>query len=135
MKTVFDVPAARLIAETAGKLKEKPEMKPPKWIGFVKAGPGNERAPEQPDFWYVRCASMLRQIYVNGPLGVSNLRKHYGTQKKHTVARKHKMKAGGNIIRKALQAMEKASLIEHKKEGRVIAAKGKALLDGIAKTL
>ena len=71
MKTVFDVPAQKLISAAAEKLKALPEMRPPQWVGFVKTGAHAERAPDSPDFWYVRAASLLRQVYVNGPVGVS----------------------------------------------------------------
>jgi small subunit ribosomal protein S19e len=134
MRTVFDVPADKLISAAAEKLKGMPEMKPPEWMGFVKSGAHAERAPEQPDFWYIRSASLLRQVYANGPVGVSEFRRHYGGKKSHTVAREHKVKAGGNIIRKALQALESAGLVEKKKEGRVVTAKGRKLLDALAKS-
>ncbi|MDD5318073.1 MAG: 30S ribosomal protein S19e [Candidatus ainarchaeum sp.] len=135
MKTVFDVPAGRLIPAAAEKLKALPEMRPPAWVGFVKSGAHAERAPDQPDFWYLRAASILRQVYVNGPVGVSVFRRHYGGKKKHRVRREHRAIAGGNIIRKALQALDKAGLTEKKREGRVASAKGKALLNGVAKAL
>ena len=135
MKTVFDVPADRLIAGAAERLKDSAEIKPPAWMPYVKSGAHRERAPEQPNFWYIRCASLLRQVYIGGPVGVSKFRRHYGGAKGHTVKRAHKTRAGGNIIRKALQQLEKAGLIDHKKEGRIITGKGKSLLDGIARGL
>lgn len=135
MKTVFEVSAQRLIKTAAEGLKALPEMKPPAWVGYVKSGAHAERAPEEPDFWFVRSASLLRQIYVNGPVGVSVFRRHYGGKKKHVVSREHHTKAGGNIIRKSLQALEKAGLVEKKREGRIATSKGKAFLNGIAKTL
>jgi len=135
MKNVFDVPADRLIAGAAERLKEVAEIKPPAWMAYVKSGAHRERAPEQEDFWYLRCASILRQVYINGPVGVSEFRRHYGGAKGHTVSRSHKTKAGGSIIRKALQQLEKAGLLEKKKEGRLISGKGKSLLDGVAKGL
>ena len=133
MKTVFDVSANKLIADAAEKLKGMPELKPPQWIGLVKSGAHKERAPQQPDFWYLRCASLLRQVYINGPVGVSIFRRHYGGAKGHTVQRSHKTKAGGNVIRKALQALEKGGFVEKKKEGRVVTGKGKSFLDRIAR--
>ena len=140
MKTVFDVPADRLIAKAADKLKDLPEMKPPVWAGVVKTGPNRERAPEQPDFWYFRSASLLRQVYMNGPVGVGEFRRHYGGAKRHVVSRQHKKRAGGNIIRKALQQLEKAGLVETKRVqgraiGRVVTGKGKSFLDGAAREI
>jgi hypothetical protein len=31
-----------------------------------------------PDWWFVRAASMLRKLYLRGPIGVSRMRKFYG---------------------------------------------------------
>lgn len=138
MKTIFDVPADRLIAKAADRLKDLPEIKAPAWVAVAKSGAHNERAPEQPNFWYLRSASLLRQVYMNGPIGVGEFRRHYGGAKRHVVTRQHKMKAGGSIIRKALQQLEKAGLVETKRMqgraiGRIITGKGKALLDGAAR--
>ena len=135
MKNVFDVPAGKLIAATAEKLKSVPELEPPAWIHYVKSGAHKERAPDQPDFWYLRCASVLRQVYISGPVGVSVFRRHYGGAKGHTVKRAHKTKAGGNIIRKSLQALEKAGLLERSRAGRSVTAKGKSFVDGAARNL
>jgi len=138
MKTVFDVPADRLIAGAVAKMKEMPEIKAPAWMAFAKSGAHRERAPEQPDFWYLRCSSLLRRIYMDGPVGVSEFRRHYGGAKQHTVQRAHKKRAGGSIIRKALQQLEKAGLVEKKSVqgkmlGRVVSGKGRALLDSVAR--
>ena len=135
MKTVFDVPADKLIAKVKERLKEIPEVKAPEWLRFVKSGSHKERSPEQPDFWHIRCASLLRQVYLNGPIGVSEFRKHYGGRKRRGVARKRKGKASGSIIRKALQQLEKAGLVEKKKEGRVVTPKGRAFLDAAAREI
>jgi len=134
MTTVFDVDARKLVEKAAGKLKAIPEIKAPAWMAFVKSGASRQRAPEQKDFWYLRCASMLRKIYIDGSKGVSRLRTAYGSKKNATVRRSHFMKSGGSIIRKGLQQLEKAGLLTKPKTGgRVLTAKGRALLDASAK--
>jgi small subunit ribosomal protein S19e len=133
MTTVLDIKANRLIAKVAGKLKAEKMVSPPKWMAFVKTGSHAERAPESPDFWYVRCASLLRRLYVKGPIGVSRLREKYGGRKHHTAAVAHFRKAGGSIIRKALQQLETAGLVSKVPKGRAISKKGVALLDGAAR--
>ena len=92
MANVFEVDSGKLINGAAAKLKEKSIVKPD-YIDFVKSGAGRERIPEQKDFWYLRCSSVLRQVYINGPLGVSALRTKYGNRKGHTVSRHHHMRA------------------------------------------
>jgi small subunit ribosomal protein S19e len=80
-----------------------------------------------------RSASILRQVYLNGPIGVSKLRTRYGSRKEHVVHRRHHIKSGGSIIRDSLQELEKLKFVKNTKEGRVIAPQGKSFLDKICK--
>ncbi|MBI4399501.1 30S ribosomal protein S19e [Candidatus Micrarchaeota archaeon] len=131
MVTVYDVRAEDLIKKAVEKLKELGEIKPPEYVKYVKTGTDKERAPESKDFWYIRCASLLRKIYLT-PTGVSKLRVYYGGRKEHSVGREHHADAGGSIIRKGLQQLEKLGFIAKGKKGRVITSKGRAFLDNIA---
>lgn len=63
MVTAYDVPANELIAGAAEKLKGL-GIKEPAWLKYVKSGPHAERRPEQKDYWYFRCASLLRKAYI-----------------------------------------------------------------------
>lgn len=78
MTTIYDVPAEMLINNVAQKLKTNEKAKPPEWAGFVKTGAYKELSPDNADWWYVRCASILRRVYIDGPVGVSRLRSFYG---------------------------------------------------------
>ena len=96
MANVFEVDSGKLISLAAQKLKEKGVAKPA-YVDYVKTGPSKERVPDNKDFWYMRCSALLRQVYINGPVGVSSLRTRYGSRKGHVVTRHHHMKAGGSI--------------------------------------
>lgn len=134
MPTPFDVPASMLIERLARYLKENFDViEPPEWAAWVKTGVHAERAPQNPDWWYIRCASLLRKIYVQGPVGVERLRAEYGGRKDRGSRPKHAAKGSGAIIRKALQQLEKAGLVQTiKGKGRVITPEGRRLLDTIA---
>ncbi|ENN95865.1 30S ribosomal protein S19e [Methanocaldococcus villosus KIN24-T80] len=132
MVTVYDVPADKLIQKTAEKLKEI-GLKEPEWAKFVKTGVSRERRPQQDDWWYIRCASILRKVYINGPVGVSRLRTAYGGRKNRGHAPEHFYKGSGSIVRKALQELERLGLVEKRPEGRVISPKGRSFLDNLAK--
>jgi small subunit ribosomal protein S19e len=99
----------------------------------VKSGSHRERLPQQPDFWYIRLAAILRNLYVHGNTGVGTLRSHFGAKKMRGVRPEHKRKSGGSIIRKGMQSLEVAGLVTKKKKGREISAAGKKLLDASAK--
>ena len=134
MTTAYDVPADVLIDRLSGYLKENiREIQPPEWSGYVKTGSQAERVPQNPDWWYVRSASILRKIYMNGPVGVSRLRKDYGGRKRRGVRPAHFAKAGGNIIRTVLQQLEQAGLSQKDGiKGRVVSGKGRSLLDAMS---
>jgi len=133
---VYEVAADELIKAVAEELKKNKELTPPDWIYFVKSGAHRERRPDDAEkFWYLRCASILRKLYIHGNLGVNEFRRVYGGSKKGGVRREKHIDAGGSIIRKALQKLEKIGLVERQKKGRVISGKGKSLLDRISKNL
>jgi small subunit ribosomal protein S19e len=133
MSNVYEVKSADLVKVASQRLKEK--MKKPDYVNFVKSGPSKERVPQDPDFYFVRSASILRQIYLNGPVGVSRLRTRYGSKKEHVVHRHHHKQAGGSIIRDAMIELERLKLVQNTKEGRIITAQGKSFLDKIANEL
>ena len=124
----------RLIDQTARYLKEHELVKPPPWAPFVKTGVHKERPPTDPDWWYVRCASILRKLYLKGPLGVSRLRKLYGGRHRVGHGAPRFARGSGSIIRKALQQLEAAGLLEKQdRKGRVLSKKGRALLEEISR--
>ena len=131
MANVYQVDPNRLIELAALKLKES-GMQRPQYVIFVKSGAGRERVPQSEDFWYARCASILRQVYLKGPIGISKLRTKYGSKKGHVVHRHHHVKSGGSIIKDAFDALEKKGYIKSTKQGRVITAGGKSFLDKLS---
>ncbi|AKG39419.1 MAG: 30S ribosomal protein S19e [Infirmifilum sp.] len=130
------VPPNILIEELAKYLKENvKEVQPPEWSYFAKTGPTRERIPSDPDWWYKRCAALLRKVYLYGPVGIERLRTAYGGRTKNTVKRKHFKKGGGAAVRKALQQLEAAGLIVKTSKGRVVSDQGRALVDKISISL
>lgn len=135
MITALDVETNKLLKGIANKLKQDGIINPPEWITYVKSGPHRERTPQDEDFWYVRCAAILRALYKDGPMGVSALRERFGGKPGSKSGRMHARKTGGSIIRKALQQLEKAGLISKDRKGRYITNKGISLLNNIAKNV
>ncbi|MGC8496198.1 MAG: 30S ribosomal protein S19e [Candidatus Micrarchaeia archaeon] len=133
MSNIYDVKASELVKVAAEKLK--PLVKKPDYVDYVKSGAGRERPPQDPDFWYIRTASILRQVYLNGPVGVSRLSTRYGKRQEHVVHKKHYIRAGGSIISDAFKELERIGFVKKAKNGRVITPKGQAFLDGISKEL
>lgn len=128
--SVFDVPADLLIQRTAEKLKNL--ISEPEWSKFVKTGVNRERAPEQKEWWFIRVASIMRRIYIDGPVGIERLRTFYGGRKRRGVRPAHFAKGSGAIIRRALQQLEQLGYVAKTREGRVITPAGRSFLDKIA---
>ncbi|MCQ2085666.1 MAG: 30S ribosomal protein S19e [archaeon] len=135
MVTVYDVPAEALIIKVAEKLKQNDKIVPPEWAEFVKTGVHTERAPVQEDWWYTRAASILRKLYVKGPMGTSKLAGEYGGYNDRGSKPNKAVKGSRAIIRKCLIQLQDAGLLEatQNKQGRKIAPAGQSLLDNAAK--
>jgi len=134
LPTPYDVPSSILIETLAQYLKKNvDETVPPAWSSLVKTGSHATRPPQNPDWWFTRCASLLRKIYMKGPMGVTHLRSEYGGRKDAGVRPEHARMGGGAIIRKALQQLEAAGLVEpSRNRGRVLTKEGRRLLDSLS---
>lgn len=132
MTTIYDVPADDLISKVAQKLKENEAISKPEWVMFVKTGVNREMPPIQDDWWFTRCASVLRRIYIDGPVGVSRLRSFYGGRNRKGVRDARFAKGSGSVIRNAIQQLEKAGYLKKVKEGRVISPEGQSFMDKTA---
>jgi len=134
MPTPYDVPASMLIERLARHLKEEVDViVPPTWASFVKTGSHVQGPPQDPEWWFTRCASLLRKIYMKGPVGIERLRSEYGGRIDRGTRPEHARKGGGAIIRKALQQLQAAELVEPlRNRGRVVTSKGRQLLDRLS---
>jgi len=133
MTTVYDVKPEALIEKAAEDLKTKIEA--PEWATFVKTSAAKEKPPDNPDWWYVRVASVLRKIYVKGPVGISRLRDEYRHKKNRGAKPEKVFTGGGKISREAIHQLEKLGFVRQARDnkGREITPKGCSYLDNLAK--
>jgi len=138
MNSVYEIDAQKYNLKLAEALKKIPEFEKPKWVAFVKSSPSKERPIEDPDFWYKRTASILKQIYQKEIVGVNRLRTKYGSKKNRGSKPEKFQKAGGKIIRTILQQSDKAGFTEiakdikgvrKKRPGRQLTEKGRKFLE------
>ena len=132
MAVVHDVPATVFVVKAGQKLKETGKVSAPEWVADVKTGSHRQLPPTQPDWFYTRCASILRRIYMDGPVGVQRLRSLYGGRKNRGVKPDRHERSGGSVIREALQQLEKAGYVKTVKGGRIVTAQGMQFLDKVA---
>ncbi|MFW9802660.1 MAG: 30S ribosomal protein S19e [Candidatus Thorarchaeota archaeon] len=136
MPTVYDIPSTVMIRRLAQDLRSRDEIKPPEWALFVKTGAHKERSPDDPDWWYVRCASILRKIYLRGPIGTERLRIDYGGKKRRGAKPNKFHKGSGAIVRTALQQLERAGFIMKRgNKGREMTNIGRSYMDKLSAAL
>ncbi len=129
MVSARDVPSAKLISVLAEQVKSLPAVKEPEWAQFVKTGSHAERPPQDSGWWFTRAASLLRKLYLHGPIGLSDLERAYGGTKAVAYFPKHHRDAGGSAIRNVLKQLEQAELVTKTPKGRILTSKGRAMLD------
>jgi small subunit ribosomal protein S19e len=137
LPTPYDVPPSALIEKLAKHLKQEvDEINPPAWAPFAKTGIHTQRPPINPDWWFVRCASILRKIYLKGPIGIEKLRSEYGGRIDRGAKPEHARKGSGAIVRKATQQLQTAGLVKQlRNEGKIVTNEGRRLLDRLSTEL
>ena len=132
---IKQIESDKLIEAVSKELEKMEEIKPPEWAKFAKTGVCKERSPTQENWWYIRSASILRKLSLGRPVGVSRLKRVYGSRKRRGHKPEHKYPASGSVIREIFQQLEKAGLVRSEKgRGRMITQKGKMLLKETLKT-
>ncbi|KYK29180.1 30S ribosomal protein S19 [Thermoplasmatales archaeon SG8-52-1] len=134
MTTVYDIPSKELIDAIAKKLQNDKTIFIPEENVFSRTGVDKENPPTEKNWWYIRCASILRKIYINNVIGVEHLKAEYGGRRDRG-SKPYKARSGsGTIVRRAVQQLEKAGYITKiKGKGRALTPKGRSFLDNTSK--
>lgn len=136
---IYDVNQQELVLEISKTLKEKELVAMPEWANFIKTGSHRETMPKNPDWWYIRSASILRFVMKSGPVGVSKLRTRYGGRKNRGFKPDRFVRAGGKVLRVILQQLEKSGLVKQAQveshKGREVTPKGASIIAIAAKVV
>jgi len=131
--SVKDVNQQDFTVALAAHFKKSGKMKVPEWVDIVKTNPGKELAPYDEDWYFIRCASIARHIYIRSPVGVSTIRKIYGIRRNNGSKPSHWLRGAGGLARKALQSLEALKVVEKDQNGgRRLTSQGRRDLDRIA---
>ena len=132
MAKVYDVPSDIFIRRLSEILKSE-DIPAPDWAPFVKTGTHADRPPQDSEWWHVRCASILRKIYLHGPASVNDLRSMYGGGRLVGYGAAHHKDASGAIIRNAIHGLEKLGYVKMiERKGRILTKQGTQKLDRLA---
>ena len=109
------------------------KLKVPEFVEIVKTSKGHELGPTDPDWFYVRSASVARHVYLRPNVGVGAVRKIYGGAKRNGTRPNHFCLGSASVARKVLQSLEGIKLItKDVNGGRSIAPTGRRDMDRIA---
>ncbi|XP_065159333.1 small ribosomal subunit protein eS19A [Atheta coriaria] len=131
--TLKDVDQAKFVKAFSSFLKKTGKLRVPEWVDIVKTSRAKELAPYDPDWYYVRCAAVIRHIYIRSPIGVGSVTKIFGTRQRKGTHPSHFCRSAGGVARKCLQSLEALKLIEKTPDGgRKLTQQGRRDLDRIA---
>ncbi|ENN71397.1 40S ribosomal protein S19 [Dendroctonus ponderosae] len=131
--TLKDVDQHKFVKAFGQFLKKTGKLRVPEWVDLVKTSRAKELAPYDPDWYYVRCAAVIRHIYHRSPVGVGSITKIFGTRKRNGTKPSHFCRSAGSIGRKSLQSLEALKLIEKSGDGgRKLTQQGRRDVDRIA---
>lgn len=135
--TVKDVPAQDFVVALAQHFKKSGKIELPQWHDIVKTGPFKELCPQDPDWYYVRAASMARKIYLRQGIGVGAFTKIYGGSQSNGAMPSHFARAAKGLHRHMLQQLQTIDIVAKQdgKSGRFITRQGRRELDTIANQL
>nr|CDS26122.1 ribosomal protein S19e [Hymenolepis microstoma] len=130
--SVKDVDGHVYVVALAKFLKNSNKIQPPEWVDVVKLSTANELAPSDPDWFFVRCAAILRHLYLR-PTGITGLSKAFGRGKRYGVSPRHHVNAYTGIIRRCLRDLESIGIVEKRTDGgREISRSGRRDMDSVA---
>ncbi|KAJ4767850.1 40S ribosomal protein S19 [Rhynchospora pubera] len=108
-------------------------MELPHWTDIVKTARFKELAPYDPDWYYIRAASMARKIYLRHGIGVGGFQKIYGGRRRNGSCPPHFCKSSGAVARHILQQLKSMDIIDiDPKGGRMLTSQGRRDLDQVA---
>lgn len=132
-----DVEPAAFIVAFAEHLKKSGTFKVPEWADYIKTAPRKELAPYDPDWYFVRAASIARKLYLRQGLGVGMLSRVYGGGRRNGTRPKHFQRSSRGLLRHILHQLEANNIIERIEEngGRRITPTGRKDADRIAHSI
>jgi len=132
--TVKDVPPGLFVKALAAHWKKSGKFELPEWHDLIKTAPYKEMCPIDPDWYYTRCASVARRVYLKGGIGVGCFRRIYGGHNRRGVRKPHFALSAGGLVRHILQELGEQDIVAKRKNknGRWITQNGQRELDIIA---
>ena len=131
--TVRDVPAHKWVRAMAMQFKREGKIQVPTCSEIMKTSHGRERAPQCNDWYYMRCAAVLRHIYLRPGNGYGGMSKAFANKKNRGSKPERTIRAATGPIHWACKSLEGLKLIgKGKSHGRVVTREGRKRSDTVA---
>jgi len=129
---VKDVDAFKWIKGFAAHLKTQGQLEVPEFVDYTKTSSAKTLAPQDPDWYYVRSAAVLRRVYLRPFTGIGGLSKVFGSAYGKSRPMHFRTAAKG-VLRHVLQSLEKLGLLTKSDDGgRVITKAARRDCDRVA---
>ncbi|EPY29798.1 small subunit ribosomal protein S19e [Angomonas deanei] len=133
--TLRDVNAWRWIKVCAAHFKREGKLFVPNCTEIVKTSHGRERAPQNPDWYYIRCAAVLRAIYLRPGEGYGGLSKRFGNKKNNGSCPEHTVRSARGLLHWSCKSLSKLGLLEKglsDQGGHRVTKQGRKVADALA---
>jgi len=133
MACVKDVNQQQFVTAFAAHLKKSGKLVVPEFCDIIKTAKFKELSPYESDWFYTRCASTIRHLYIRGSAGVKTFQKVYGGRQRRGTKPSHFCLSSKSLARKVFQALENINLLEMDESGyRRLTPQGQRDMDRIA---
>ena len=109
--TLKDVPVDKFIQKFAEHLKTSVKLEPLFFSFHLKTGHGKTLAPYDPDWYYIRAASIARKIYLKPKIGIGRLSHIYGIKRRKGFRLNKHSRGSRKIIRHIVSELVNADVL------------------------
>ncbi|KAI5187033.1 small subunit ribosomal protein S19e [Nematocida homosporus] len=139
---VEEIEPATFIATLAKTLVEEKKIERPAEAEYIKTGHGKENAPQDPNWYHIRVASILRKLYMEELKSPEKLKHGFGTlwfaqvystAKNNGHKPSHTVTGSKSLVRRILQGLERVGFVSQiPKGGRRLTSTGRSYLEAVS---
>ncbi|KAI5148369.1 small subunit ribosomal protein S19e [Enteropsectra breve] len=131
MDSVFRVQPKPLINAIVDTLKSNGNISLPENHDIIKTGHGKQYSPENPDWYYVRMAAIVRQAMRFGTVSRKGLAHRYGIRKNRGVRPTKFARASDFVNHSAIEELKKIGWFNFDNEENILTKEAKDILGEI----